>query len=151
MLMTKRSVYGMSPEEYGKKLRQKLIFAAVLAGATVLLNILLAIFRNDSNHTWFLLTNILTDISCGVYLVFDLSFRFAPRWRLWKLNDRMKETVSGQITEIEPYTTRYANLDCCCVKLGKRRTFLPTDTLQLEVGMQVELTLSGNVILEVAQ
>ena len=149
--MTERSVYGMPPEEYGKKLRLKLIFAAVLAGVTVLLNILLVIFRNDSNHTWFLFANIVTDSACGIYLVYDLSFHLVPQWRLWKLNDRMKETVSGQITEIEPYTTRYANLDCYCVKLGKRRTFLPADTMQLEVGMQVELTLSGNVILEVAQ
>jgi hypothetical protein len=63
----------------------------------------------------------------------------------------MKETFCGVITQIEPYTTRYANLDCYCVKLDKRRTFLPAGTLQLEVGAQVELTLSGNVILEVAQ
>ena len=149
--MTKQWIYGMSPEEFGAKLKKQITFDALLAGATLLLNILLTIFRNDSNHTWFLLVNILTDIACGIYLVYDLTFRYAPQKRVLKLNRRMKETYSGQITEIEPYTTRYADLDCYCVKLDKRRTFLPADTLQLEVGMEVELTLSGNVILEVAQ
>lgn len=149
--MTKQTVYGTSAGEYQKALKKRLCFDCVLAGVTLVLNILLVILRNDDTHTWFLLANIATDIACGVYLIYDLSFRFAPQWRLLKLNDKMKETISGQITEIEPYTTRYANLDCYCVKLGKRRTFLPTDTLQLEVGTEVELTLSGNVILEVAQ
>lgn len=149
--MMKQTVYGTSAEAYKNALKKRLVLDGVLAGVTLLLNILLAVLRDDNTHTWFLLANIVTDIVCGVYLIYDLSFRFVPRWRLVKLNDKMKETVSGQITEIEPYTTRYANLDCYCVKLGKRRTFLPTGTLQLEVGMQVELTLSGNVILEVAQ
>ncbi len=149
--MTKQWIYGMTPEEYGKKLKKRLITAATIIGITLLLNILLVILRNDENHTWFLLINILSDIACGVYLVYDLSFHYAPQRRLLKLNSRMKETISGEITEIEASVTRYANLDCYCVKLGNRRTFLPAGTLQLEVGSKVELTLSGNVILEVAQ
>lgn len=149
--MTKQWIYGMTPEEFGEKLKKRLIFDGVLAGATVLLNLLLAVFRTDSTHIWFLLANILTDIACGVYLVYDLSANYVPEKRLLELNRRMKEQISGEITEIEPYTTRFADLDCYCVKLGKRRTFLPANTLQLDVGSQVELTLSGNVILEVAQ
>ncbi len=149
--MTKQWIYGMSPEDFGKSLKKRLIFDGVLAGGVFVLNILLTIFRTDSTHTWFLLTNILTDIACGVYLVYDLSFRCTPKRRLLKLNRRMKETVSGVITEIEPYTTRYAGLDCYCIMLEKRRTFLPANTLRLEVGTQVELTLSGNIILEVVQ
>lgn len=149
--MTKRSIYGMPPEEYAGKLRKKLIFDLALAGGTLLLNILLVLFRNDQTHIWFMLINILTDIACGVYLVYDLSANYMPRRQLWELSGRPMETVSGQITQIEPFTTRYANLDCYCVRLGKRRTFLPVDTLELEVGSQVELALSGNVIVEVAQ
>jgi hypothetical protein len=149
--MTKQWIYGMTPEDFGEKLKKRQLFDGALAGATLLLNILFVLFRSDSTHTWFLLANIVTDIACGVYLVYDLSFRCAPQKRLLKLNMRMKETLSGVITEIEPYTTRYAKLDCYCVKLDRRRTFLPAGTLELEVGTQVELTLSGNVILEVAQ
>lgn len=149
--MTKQWIYGTSPEEFGEKLKKHLLFNGLLAGGTLLLNILLALLRTDSTHTWFLLANILTDICCGIYLVYDLSFNCVPQKRLLKLSNRMKEEISGVITEIEPYTTRYANLDCYCVKLDKRRTFLPAGTLQLEVGMQVALTLSGNVILEVSQ
>ena len=149
--MTKQWIYGTSPEEFGEKLKKHLLFYGLLAGGTLLLNILLALLRTDSTHTWFLLANILTDIGCGIYLVYDLSFNCVPQKHLLKLNNRMKEEISGVITEIEPFTTRYANLDCYCVKLDKRRTFLPAGTLQLEVGMQVALTLSGNVILEVSQ
>jgi hypothetical protein len=149
--MTKRSIYGMTPEAYAGKLKKKLIFDLALAGGTLLLNILLALFRNDQTHIWFMLINIFTDIACGLYLVFDLSVNYAPRLRLWKLRNRPMERISGQITEIEAFTTRYASLDCYCVRLEKRRTFLPVDTLQLEVGSQVELTLSGNVIVEVTQ
>lgn len=149
--MTKQWIYGMTPEAFGEKLKKRQLFDGLLAGVTVLLNILLALFRTDSTHTWFLLVNIATDIACGVYLVYDLSFNCGPKKRLLKMNSRMKEKLSGVITEIEPHTTRYADLDCYCVKLDKRRTFLPADTLQLEVGSQVELTLSGNVILEVAK
>ena len=149
--MTKQWIYGMSPEAFAARLKKRQLFDALLAGIPLLLNILLVLFRTDNTHTWFMLVNIVTDIACGVYLVYDLSFNCAPQRRLLKLNDRMKETFCGVITQIEPYTTRYANLDCYCVKLDKRRTFLPAGTLHLEVGTQVELTLSGNVILEVAK
>ncbi len=149
--MTKQWIYGMPPEAFAEKLKKRLTFDGILAGCTLLLNILLTVFRNDNTHTWFLLANIGTDIACGVYLVYDLSFHYGPKKRLLKLNKRMKEPLFGQITEVEPFITRYAGLDCYCVKLGKRRTFLPVDTLQLEVGSQVELTLSGNVIVEVAK
>ncbi len=149
--MTKQWIYGMTPEAFGEKIKKRLRFDIFLAVATLLVNILLVLLRNDHTHTWFLLANIATDIACGVYLVYDLSFHYVPQKRLLKLSKRMKETLSGVITEIEPYTTRYADLDCYCVKLDKRRTFLPAGTLQLEVGMHVELTLSGNVILEVAK
>ena len=149
--MIKQWIYGMSPEAFAARLKKRQLFDALLAGITLLLNILLVLFRTDNTHTWFMLVNIVTDIACGVCLAYDLSFNCAPQRRLLKLNDRMKETFCGVITQIEPYTTRYANLDCYCVKLDKRRTFLPAGTLQLEVGAQVELTLSGNVILEVAQ
>ena len=149
--MTKQWIYGMPPEAFGSRLKKKMTRDAMLAGVTLLLNILLVIFRNDSTHTLFLLINITSDIACGFYLVYDLSFNLAPQRRLLKLHNRMKETISGEITEIESNPTRFANLDCICVHLGKRRTFLPVDTLQLSVGMQVELTLVANVILEVAQ
>lgn len=149
--MTRQWIYGMSPEAFGEKLRKRKLFDCALGGITLLVNILLALLRTDSTHTWFLLANIVTDMACGIYLVYDLSCNWGPKKRLLKLNSRMQEKFFGVITEIEPFTTRYANLDCYCVKLDKRRTFLPAGTLQLEVGMQVELTLSGNVILEVAQ
>lgn len=149
--MTRQWIYGMSPEAFAEELKKRRIFNAALAAVTLVLNILLTLLRTDRTHTWFLLINIITDIACGVYLVYDLSSNWGPKKRLLKLNSRMQEKFSGVITEIEPFTTRYANLDCYCVKLDKRRTFLPAGTLQLEVGMQVELTLSGNVILEVAQ
>ena len=149
--MTKQTVYGCTPEELAKQQKKGLYSALVLAAGTVLLNILLALLRNDSNHIWLLIANIATDIACGIYLVYYFAVQYAPRQRLLKLNNRMKEVISGEITEVEPYTTRFANLDCVCVYLGRRRTFLPVGTLQLEVGSQVELTLSGNVILEVAQ
>ena len=149
--MTKQWIYGMTPEAFAGKLKKRQITDGLIGGITFLLNILLVLLRTDSTHTWFLLVNIITDIVCGVYLVYDLSINCGPLWRLLKLSSRMRETVCGVITEIEPYTTRYANLDCYCVKLDKRRTFLPAGTLHLEVGTQVELTLSGNVILEVAK
>ena len=148
--MTKQWIYGMPPEAFEEKLKKRMVRNGVIAGMTLVMNILLVLFRTEQTHIWFLLINILTDIACGVYLVYNLSFVHAPERRLLKLSRRMKETLSGVITEIEPYTTRYADLDCYCVQLDKRRTFLPADTLQLEVGMEVELTLSGNVILEVA-
>lgn len=149
--MERQSIYGMTPAEYGAKLKKHLAFDLVLAGITLFLNILLVFLRNDQTHVWFMIFNMLSDIVCGMYLVYDLSVNFRPRWRLWKLSERRAETISGEITEIESQTTRFADLDCYCVRLGRRRTFLPAGTLRLEVGQQVELTLSGNVILEVAR
>lgn len=149
--MTKQSIYAMPAEEYGAKVKKRLITRVILAVATLLLNILLVLLRTEQTHIWFLLINILSDIGCGVYLVYDFSANIIPKWELWKLSQRRMEQYSGTITEIEPYTTRYAKLDCYCVRLGNRRTFLPENTLQLEVGSQVELTLSGNVIVEVTQ
>ena len=96
--MTKQWIYGMPPAAFAEKLKKRWRFDALLAGITLLLNILLVLFRTDCTHTWFLLVNIATDIACGVYLVYDLSFNCAPKKRLIKLNDRMKETVCGVIT-----------------------------------------------------
>lgn len=149
--MTKQWIYGMSPEAFGEKLKKRSIKYAMIAVATLLLNILLVILRTENTHIWCLLGNIVTDIACGVYLVYELTVIHGPEKRLFKLSNRRRDSYSGVITQIEPYTTRYANLDCYCVMLDKRRTFLPAGTLQLEVGTQVELTLAGNVILEVAQ
>ena len=39
--MTKQWIYGMSPEAFAEKLKKRQLFDALLAGSTLLLNILL--------------------------------------------------------------------------------------------------------------
>ncbi len=147
----KRSVYGMDIAAYEKMLKKRIGLSIGLAAFTLILNIVLLLLRNDSNHLWMLIGNIVTDGACGLFLVYYISMCILPQWKLLGLGKRQKEVFSGEITEIEAFTTRYGDFDCHCIHLGKRRTFLPSGTLRLEVGQQVELTLVSNIILEVAQ
>ena len=123
---------------------------AVAAGVLVL-NILFAILRTDSNHNWMLVLNIATDILAGLFLLPFISLRISPQKRLLHLAQQSSERLQITITEISPLPQRYMDMDCYLVSGDGRTLFLPANTLALTEGNTYTLSLVSNIIVEAAQ
>lgn len=147
----KQTILGMSQQEYEARLGRRILRCVVLAALTLVLNLACVLLYSRQYHIWMLLTNIITDAACGAWLIYDISLHILPRRRLLALMGKPKQTLDGQITQVDELPIRYANMDCRAVYLGKRCVYLPVDTLTLQAGQQVELSLAANVIVEVQQ
>lgn len=145
----KRSVLGLSPARYRKKLFARFIGCGLLAGLTLGINILLFSLRTDKTHMAFLLINILSDILCGCFLVYVLTAKLAPMLQLYRLSCRPLSSVSGTVSAIGDRPIRYMDLDCFSVCVGQRQLFLPVGTLCLTVGKCYTLSVTASLIVEV--
>lgn len=146
----KRSVLGNSPARYPKSLRLRFIGCGLLLALTLVGNVLLYSLRTAENHTIFLLINIISDILCGCFLVYAMTARLLPMLQLYRLTCRPRSTVEGMVTAIGSQPMRYMDLDCLSVSVGQRQLFLPSGTLSLNVGSHYVLSVTANLIVEVA-
>lgn len=146
----KQSVLGQPVHIYRKKLHRRIGLCVSAAVFTLGLNILLTALRTDTNHAFMLTANIVADILCGFFLLYDTQLHIRPQIRLYRLFTRQREQLTGTVTHISPQVQRYMDLDCYAVTVDERKVFLPAGTLELKL-QTYTLFLVSNVIVEVGQ
>lgn len=147
----KQQLFDYPPYIHRKKLAKKVALCIAAALFTLLLNILCAVFRTDSNHALMLTLNIVTDVICGGILVFYIGQYLLPEYRLYQLLLRFKSTVSGTVEAVSEQTVRYMDITCYQVTIGPRRLFVPAGKLAISPGQNYTLKTISNVIVEVEQ
>ena len=150
--MTRQSVLGTCPASFFRTLKKRIFFCIALAVAAILLNILCIRLRTEENHHWMLLTNIVTDVLCGAFLIGYCEMVILHQWRLYQVSVQRAEPIRGCVTAVEDRTVRYAGLDCYEVVVdGQRRLFLPEGAVSLATGTDVTVLAAGNMIVEVEE
>lgn len=147
----KQTVIGQDPLRYRRCLKRRICLCAALVLLTLAGNAAAAAARTEENHTLLLTLNILSDIACGFFLVYDIDIRILPGYRLAALMDREKAAVTGTVTHIAPDTVRYMDIDCRQVTVDGRRLFLPAGTLTLNEQEAYHFRVAANIILEAEQ
>ena len=150
--MTRQWVLGTHPASFFKSLKKNIAFCVALAVAVILVNILCVRLRTEENHYWMLLTNIVTDIFCGAFLIGYCEMVILPRWRLYRVSAQKARPIYGRVTAVDNRIARYAGLDCYEVVLdGQRRLFLPEGAVSLVIGTDVTVFVAGNMIVGVEE
>lgn len=145
----KQNILGADPRLYRKMLSRQAALCAAAAAVTLGLNIALAALRTPQNHYLFLTVNIASDILCCWFLLYDLSTRFLPRLRLYRLTQRQYTALQAAVEQISAETVRYMNMDCRKITANGHIFFLPEGTMELEVGKGYTFYLAANTVVEV--
>lgn len=145
------NVLGESCERCRKKLLWQTAACVAAIVATLGLNLCLLAWRTPRTHHVFLVTNIVTDVLCGWFLLYFLSIRVIPRWRLYRLACRQSTSMEGVVEQISLQTVRYMHMDCRRITAGGHSFFLPEKTIVLEVGTRYTFRLAANTVVEVSQ
>ncbi len=146
----KETLLGMPEGIYRRKTREKLLLCVAVALATVLLNILLAVFRTDDNHSLHLLGNICTDLALGWFLLAYGRLVLTPRYRLYRLaSSPSGGTWAGTVVSVSREKEQHEGLAAYRVQVGERILFLPAEgKISLEAGEEVTLQTVGHWITE---
>ena len=147
----KENVLGQSPYSYSRHLRRQIVLCVLVCLSAVVLHIVMVFARTADNHNILLLLNILTDYLAAGFLVYYISLRVLPRYRLYRLMLYPAEMLEATVTVVSDYTVRYMGVDCIRVTLTDRTVFLPQGSLTLQSDRRYTMKLVSNMIMEVGQ
>ena len=145
----KQNILGQTPYAYARHLRRQITLCALVCLGAVILHIILLSARTVDNHTALLFLNILTDYLAAGFLVYYITERLLPRYRLYRLMLRPMEATESIVTAVSGSTVRYMGIDCARVTLQDRTVFLPWGRLTLEPDRHYTMKLVSNMIVEV--
>lgn len=137
---------------YSKKLATRKGIAIAVAVITVILNVLLSVFRTDNTHTAFLVINILADIACGWFEIAWYLFAISMQNKILKLataNAKLTQSVSGTVTDVSEDTQVVSKLQCrrVTVEGDETRIVFVVDGsgIALECGAKYSVTTVDNI------
>ena len=137
---------------YRKKLTTRKGIAIAVAAITVILNVLLSVFRTDNMHTAFLVINILADIACGWFEIAWYLFAISIQAKLLKLataNSELAQNVSGTVTSVSGDTQVVSKLQCRKVTVEGEETriiFVVDDSgIMFKCGVKYSIATVDNI------
>ena len=148
--MKVQNLFGMNADLFLKKFRLKNVLCVVYLIVTIILNIVLTLCRNESNHEVLLFLNIALDILCFFLLLTYVGYCFLPDKHMLRLYEENKLVVEGEVKEISSSTYRYMKLDCFVILIDEHKYYLPENKIiKFNVGETVKISTAYEVILEV--
>lgn len=121
------------------------ILAVVL---TLACNLVLALTASDGTNALFCFLNIITDIVCGIFVIWFVSVKILPERVLCRFAEKPMTEYSGEVREQSEKTVRYMDMDCYELAVNDRKLFLPVSSARLQTGETYRFRLVSNVIME---
>lgn len=145
------NILGKDIKAFYREIKNEFILCVLVFFTTIFVNAIVVALRTDDNHYFMLIVNIVIDIAMGIFVLFKFTACVIPKYRKYKLCTKKSYRVIGKINSIATETIRYMNFDCYEVKIDNRSLFLLVDTLKVEIGLEYEMSVVSNIIIEVKQ
>lgn len=131
-----------------QKCKTALCILAVIL--TLGFNLALVFTASRSTATLFCILNIVSDVLCGVFLIYYLYTRLLPERVLCRFAGMPMTDYAGVIESLPAQSVRYMDMDCYEVQVNDRTLFLPV-CMDLKPGEAYCFRLASNVIMEAEQ
>lgn len=134
-----------------RQLRVKTALCALVIVLTLILNLILVLCVSDRTNSLFCLINIVSDVLCGVLVIWLCSVKISPLRNLYRLAQKPMREMTGTVKALSEHTVRYLDMDCIAVTLDDRQLFLPVDSMRLQANQTYRFRLVSNLIMEAEQ
>ncbi len=149
----KQTILGKDRKAFDRRLKRRKAICIWVTVVTVALNLLLCLFRNETNHYVMLVLNIAIDLLVGWFLIAFVSLYVVPQLRLVKLYKKKSSAFVGELIEISEETVRVEGFDCYKLKVGaeSRRVFFLPDSFEesLPIGAELHMSVVSGIVVEV--